>query len=130
MYIAGAYASTEMKVGIPVLGGISVGDTDAWLGDAGLEFRAGSGRGTRPFVQVGAGAAHYRIRTGFLNTESTSLAVTGGVGVDIPLGRSFGLRIMAKDYVTRFDFEEATAVDLDSRTTHNVALNVGLRLGF
>jgi hypothetical protein len=130
MYLGGAYASSEMQVGIPVLGGITVGDTDAWLGDAGLELRSGSSTGVRPFVQAGIGAIHYRIQTGPLDLESTSLAVAGGVGVDVPIGKTFGLRIMAKDYIGRFDFEEATALDIESRTAHNVALSVGVRLGF
>ncbi len=129
-YVGGAYARSEMQVGLPLLGGYSIGDSDAFLGDAGLELRAGDGRRASPFVQAGAGAAHYRIRTGFLNTESTSLALVGGVGVDIPISRAFGLRIMAKDYIGTFDFQEATAIDFESRTAHNVALNIGLRLAF
>jgi hypothetical protein len=130
MYLGGAYARSEMQVGIPVFGGVGVGDTDAWLGDAGLELRGGSERSIRPVVQLGVGAAHYRIQTGFLDLAATSVALTGGLGIDVPLGQTLGLRIMAKDYVGKFDFKEATALNIESRTAHNVALNVGLRVGF
>lgn len=130
MYLGGAYARSEMQVGIPVLGGVSVGDTDAWLGDAGLELRAGSAGAVRPFVQAGIGAAHYNIQTGPLDLSSTGLTFAGGVGVDVPLGQTLGLRIMAKDYVGKFDFRDVSGLDLESRTAHNVALNVGVRMAF
>lgn len=128
MYLGGAYARSEMQVGIPILGGVSVGDTDAWLGDAGLEIRAGSAGGVRPFAQAGIGAAHYNIQTGPLDLSSTGLTFAGGLGIDVPLGQTLGLRIMAKDYVGKIDFRDVTGLDLESRTAHNVALNLGIRM--
>jgi hypothetical protein len=37
---------------------------------------------------------------------------------------------MARDYVGKFDFEEAVLFDVDGKTMHNVALSAGLRLSF
>jgi hypothetical protein len=36
---------------------------------------------------------------------------------------------MAKDYIGKFDAREATAVNVDTKTTHNWALSAGVRLG-
>jgi hypothetical protein len=36
---------------------------------------------------------------------------------------------MAKDYIGKFDAREATAVDLNTETTHNWTLSAGVRLG-
>jgi hypothetical protein len=46
------------------------------------------------------------------------------------LSRSVGLRIQARDYIGRFDFADAILYDLQSETAHNLALTVGLRVGF
>jgi hypothetical protein len=37
---------------------------------------------------------------------------------------------MAKDYVGKFDVQEATFLDIEGRTAHNIALTVGLKLAF
>jgi hypothetical protein len=37
---------------------------------------------------------------------------------------------MAKDYLGKFDLEEATSFDLKGKTTNNVALTLGVNLGF
>ena len=36
---------------------------------------------------------------------------------------------MVKDYIGKFDAREATSVNVDTKTTHNVAVSAGLRLG-
>ena len=50
-------------------------------------------------------------------------------GVDVPLGSRLGLQLMAMDYIGKFDTEEATLIDVDTRTTHNWAFSAGIRLG-
>ena len=46
------------------------------------------------------------------------------------LGRNVGLRLLAKDYIGRFDVQEASGLDAEGEIGHNVALSVGLKLGF
>jgi hypothetical protein len=82
-----------------------------------------------PLVQLGVGGTHYRISNSILETESTNAAVTVGAGIDLDLSRNFGLRLMAKDYIGKFDFKEAVFADIDGRTGHNIGLMAGLRIG-
>jgi hypothetical protein len=37
---------------------------------------------------------------------------------------------MAKDYVGKFDFHDATQLDVQGQTAHNWALSAGLRFNF
>ena len=83
-----------------------------------------------PFVQGGVGAMRYEVESGFLNTKATNVAYNFGGGVDVRLSPNFGLRLMAKDYLGKFDFQEATSFDLNGKTTHNVALTLGVNFGF
>jgi hypothetical protein len=62
-------------------------------------------------------------------STSTNFAYNVGAGLDVPLGPRFGLQLMAKDYIGKFDAREATALNVNSRTTHNWALSAGVRLG-
>ena len=83
-----------------------------------------------PFVQAGAGALRYDITESFLSTTATNFAGNVGVGADIAVGRGVGLRLMAKDYIGKFDFQEATSFDISSGTTQNFALSAGVRFSF
>lgn len=126
------YASSDLQVGLPIIGGIDIGSSKALLYDGGVELRlplAAQSKVT-PFVQGGVGGIRHDIETGFLNTEATNLAYNFGGGVDVRLTPNFGLRLMAKDYVGKFDFKEATSFDLEGKTTNNVALTVGVNLSF
>ena len=103
-----AYASSDLEVGVPIVGGLSFGKSSALLYDAALRLSvpltAGGAGGISPFVQAGA-------------------------GVYVSLGPRFGLQLMAKDYIGKFDAREATAVNVDPKTTHNWTLSAGVRLG-
>lgn len=126
-------ASSELQVGVPIIGGIGVGSSEVWLYDAGLQLRGGLGAGVtavRPFVQLGVGGARHQLGAAGLSTNATNLTVNAGLGADVDLTPSIGLRLMAKDYVGRFDVHEATAIDVESDMRHNVAFSLGLRLGF
>ena len=127
-----AYASTDLEVGIPVVGGLSFGRTSALLYDAGLRLSlplsAGPG-GINPFVQAGAGAMRQEIEVGPIGTQATNFAYNLGAGVDVPLGSRLGLQLMAKDYIGKFDSREATAIDINTETTHNWTVSAGVRLG-
>jgi len=129
------YTEPDLSVGLPLLGSITFGKSAVWLYDAGLQLSApgyGTGdRGIFPFVQVGAGAMKYDVDVSGFGRSATNTAFNAGLGVDIPMARNIGLRFVAKDYIGKFDFQEATQVDIvDAKTSHNVAFSAGLKLGF
>jgi hypothetical protein len=117
------YSKADVQVRVPLLGGLSVGNSTVLLYDAGLQVDV-------PIIQGGVGAIRYDVRQSFLRAQATNLAGNVGVGADIPLGRTAGLRLMAKDYIGRFDFKEATSFGVEGQTAHNWAFTAGLRLDF
>lgn len=128
------YASSSIEVGLPIIGGLRVGDSKALLYDGGLQLRlpgvTSLGSGVVPFIEGGAGAIRYEVSAGPLTTKSTNFAANFGGGVDLQISRGIGARLMAKDYVGKFDFKEATGFDLTGKTTHNFVVGVGLNIGF
>ena len=129
------YTEPDLSVGLPILGSVTFGKSSVWLYDAGLQLSApgyGTGdRGIFPFVQVGAGAMKYDIEISGFNRNATNTAFNAGIGADIPLAQNIGVRFVAKDYIGKFDFKEATQLDVvDAKTSHNVALSAGLKLAF
>ena len=129
------YTEPDLSIGLPILGTITFGKSTVWLYDAGLQLSApgyGAGdRGIFPFVQVGAGAMKYNVDVSGFTRNATNTAFNAGLGVDVPFAQNVGLRIVAKDYIGKFDFQEATQVDIvDAKTSHNVALSAGLKLAF
>ena len=128
------YTQSDIKVGVPILGGLSVGHSSMLLYDGGLEYNLGSSKaGTlpiSPFVQAGVGAIRYTIDESILSTQSTSLMGNVGAGADLSVGRGMALRLMAKDYIGKFNFKEATGFDISGSRTHNFALSAGLRFDF
>ena len=127
-----AYASSDLEVGVPVVGGLSVGRSSALLYDAALRLSVpldAGGSTITPFVQAGAGAMRQEIDVAPVATRSTNFAYNLGAGVEIPLGERLGLQLMAKDYIGKFDVRGATAVDLEAETAHNWTVSAGVRLG-
>jgi hypothetical protein len=133
LYGHAGYASSDLQVGLPLLGGLSVASTDVYLYDAGIELRAPMTRGGMPivpFVQAGAGAMRHEIDGGILQLNATNTVLNGGLGLDVQFTPSVGLRVLAKDYVGKFDFEDVTGFDLEGRTAHNIGVSIGLKVGF
>ena len=128
------YTSTDVRVGIPFLGGYSVAHSSTLLYDGGLQvdlpLTTASGFSLKPFAQIGAGAMRYDISQSVIQTQATNFAANVGVGADLALGRSFGLRLMAKDYFGKFDIKDATQLDVTGETAHNWGLSAGVRLNF
>jgi Outer membrane protein beta-barrel domain len=128
------YSSSDVKAGIPFLGGYSIAHSSTLLYDGGLQLdlplTTASGLSLKPFAQVGAGAMRYNISESIVQTNATNFAANFGVGADVALGQSMGLRLMAKDYVGKFDFHDATQLDVQGQTAHNWALSAGLRFNF
>ncbi len=128
------YTDSNLEVGLPLIGGLKVADTKALLYDGGLQLRlpvvSASGTGLVPYVEAGAGAIRYEVTAASITTRATNFAANFGGGVDVQLTRALGLRAMAKDYVGKFDFKEATGLSLTGNTAHNWMFGVGLNLGF
>lgn len=129
------YANSNLQAGIPIFGGVSVGTSSVLMYDAGLEYDFGSsaagGLPFAPFVQGGVGAMQYNIDAAdILTTQATNFAGNVGVGADVSLGRGVALRLLAKDYIGKFNFQDATGINFDGSTTHNLAFTAGLRLDF
>jgi hypothetical protein len=129
-----ATSKSDIEVGVPILGGLSVAQSRMLLYDAGLQLdipvTTMGGTSFAPFVQAGAGAIRYDISQSFVSTRATYFAANVGLGADVALGNGFGVRVMAKDYIGKFDFKDATFVDYSGETAHSFAFSAGLRLSF
>lgn len=127
-----AYASGDLRVGLPILGGINVGTAKTFLYDVGLELGGLSGKssGIAPFVTGGVGGMTNDIKNGLLDTRATNLAYTAGVGIDVGVARGFALRVQAKDWIGRFDSEEAVGFRATGNLAQNWGLTAGVRLAF
>ena len=128
-----AYSQPNLQIGVPILGGLGVGKSSIWMYDAGLQFSAPVMTGQRsiiPFVQAGVGAMKYDVQVAGFSRNASNIAFNAGIGADLPLAQNIGLRVMAKDYIGKFDVNEATSIDYTAKNSNNVALSAGLKLGF
>ena len=123
-----AYASSDLEVGLPVVGGLALGKSSALLYDAALRLSVPL-LPFRPFVQAGAGAMRQEIEVAGVGTHGTNFAYNLGAGVEVPIVPRLGLQLMAKDYIGKFDVGEATSVNADAETAHNWTVSAGVRLG-
>jgi len=108
---------------------ISAGDQtiDAFQYDLGLELHApfASLAGTTPFIGVGAGGRTYSYRD--LNVDSkANFDGYGAVGLDASAGR-LGLRVEARDYVSRFQPLTGSG---STKTRNDLALFAGVGVRF
>jgi len=127
-----AYAKSDLQIGAPLVGGLSVGESSALMYDAGLRLHLPLGGligGFSPFVQAGAGAIRQEVRLAPAATHATDFAYNVGGGVDLGIAPRVGLQLMVKDYIGKFDAREATNLNLDGNTSHNWTVSAGLRLG-
>jgi len=127
------YSSSDLKIGLPIIGGLDVGSSKALMYDGGVELKIPMQAASMvtPFVQGGVGAIRYEVESSILSTTATNVAYNVGGGVDVRLSPNFGMRFMAKDYLGKFDSKEATSFDLSgSKLTNNVALSLGVTFGF
>jgi hypothetical protein len=129
------YTASDIKVGVPILGGLSVGRSSMLVYDADLEYNLGKAKyetmPVEPFVQAGIGAIKYDIKAvSFLTTQATNFAANIGAGADVAIGSGMVLRILARDYIGKFNFQDATGLGISGNTAHNWALSGGLRFDF
>ena len=129
-----ASSKADLKAGIPFLGGVSVGEVESLLYDGGVRLAMpgtlGSSTSVTPFVQLGVGALRHKISASVLEVTSTNLAFNVGLGAHVHVTDGIGLRLLASDYIGRFDAEEAIALDLDTRTSHNWGFIGGISISF
>ena len=130
-----AHAAGDLKIGIPLLGGINAGKTSALEMDGGLQLSIPTPKTSIayvPFVQAGVGAMRWNVDIGStgISAKSTNLVGNLGAGLDVALGESMGLRFMANDYIGKFDFKQATSLDVSGKTANNWAITAGIRVGF
>ena len=129
-----ATASSDIQAGIPILGGVSIAQSTVQMFDAGLQLElpitSVSGFQFSPILQAGAGAMRYSINQSFITTNSTNFAANVAAGADISVGRGVGVRFMAKDYIGKFDLQQATYIDAQTNTTNSFAFSAGLRFSF
>ncbi len=128
-----AYSEPDLRFGLPILGGVNFGKAKVLMYDAGFQLGAPSMYGERkitPFLQLGAGAMSYDVNVAGVSNKATNLAVNAGLGADVPIASNISLRLLAKDYIGKFDVNEATGIDYEAKTSHNVALSAGLKLSF
>jgi hypothetical protein len=125
------YSQPGLEIGAPVVGGVQIAQSSVLVYDAGLRLRLPTSAGLpfSPFVQAGAGAMRQAFEVGPATASSTGFAYNLGAGVDLDLSPRLGLQLMAKDYIGKFDAEDVTVIDVDTRTTHNWAVSAGVRLG-
>lgn len=126
-----AYGESKWSVRVPILGGISLGDANVLLYDAGLQLMMPVGTGgITPFLQGGAGAMKLSVDNSLVKTSGTNFVGNVGAGVDVQLARAIGLRLMAKDYIGKVDFQEATGIPVEGDVAHNFVLSAGVKIGF
>ena len=126
--------SSSMRVGVPFFGGISVGNSSMLMYDADLEYDFGgpstSGVKFTPFIQAGIGQMRYDITASVLETHATNVAENVGLGADFAIGRGMAVRVLAKDYIGKFNFQDATGFGITGSTAHNLGFMAGLRFDF
>lgn len=127
-----AYASGDLRIGLPLLGGVNVGSAKTWMYDAGLELGGLAGRsvGVAPFVTGGIGGMTNDIKASVFETRASNVAYTGGVGVDVGFSEGLALRVQAKDWISRFNSEDAVGFRAEGNLAHNWALTAGVKLRF
>ncbi|HEX7089135.1 MAG TPA: outer membrane beta-barrel protein [Longimicrobiales bacterium] len=125
-----AYSSADLRASAPVFGGVDFGKSATWLYDGGVEVALPLASFARPLVQVGAGGVHRELNVEDMSTTADDFMFNVGVGLDLAFSRGAGLRLMARDYIGEFDFQEAAFFPIDGDRLHNFALSAGLRLSF
>lgn len=128
------YADSQLEAGLPIIGGYSLADSKVLMYDGGVQLRfpavSRAGTGIVPFVEGGIGGIRNEVTVGPVSTTSTNVAIVAGGGVDLQLTHALGIRFMAKDHVSRFDYGEAIGFPNEGRRAHNWVLGLGLNLGW
>jgi opacity protein-like surface antigen len=130
------YAKSEFTNEFPSAPTQSISpDVGVFLMDAALQYKLPVYGPVAPFIQGGVGGIKYTYDTDDVQSRgATDVAFNAGIGADIQLSRSLGLRLMAKDYITNLSWDNLNDVELDDdiegNTAHNLGFSLGLKIGF
>ena len=125
------YGSGDLEAGIPIIGGISVGQTSTLLMDASVELRLPSATPRFvPVFQLGGGAIRREVTILGVTADATDFQVSGAIGADFPLIENFAIRVLAKDHWGKADFGSIGPLEAKTGDIHTVALVGGLRIAF
>jgi opacity protein-like surface antigen len=124
------YASGDLEAGLPIVGGIYLGETTTTVFDASVELRLDNGGRFIPLVQFGGGATRREVTVLGISSSTTDFEVSGGIGADFPFSSSIALRLMAKDYYGKADFGSIGDFEASTDDLHAVAFTGGLRIAF
>jgi len=116
---------------------IAAGDVALWLYDADLQLKFPMFMGKSafsPFAQAGIGAIKFTAEEDdFGSSGQTNVAYNVGLGADWQVS-GVGLRLMAKDYISSFEWDDFSDLDagntFKATTSHNWVFSLGLKLGF
>ena len=127
------YGNGDLEAGIPIIGGISIGESSTLVLDASVELRLEKFGTTNRFIpvfQLGGGAVRREVTILGVTADATDFQVSGGIGADFPLSSNLALRLMAKDYYGKADFGNVGPLEARTEDLHAVALTGGLRFAF
>jgi hypothetical protein len=125
------YGSGDLEAGIPIVGGVSVGQTSTLLMDASVELRVPSA--TMRFVpvfQLGGGAIRREVTILGVTADATDLQVSGAIGADFPINQNLAVRLLAKDHWGKADFGSVGPLEAKTGDIHTLALVGGVRIAF
>lgn len=113
------------------------GDVALWFYDANLQFKLPMFMGKTafvPFAQAGLGAIKFTAdENDFGSKGQANMAYNVGLGADWQIS-GVGLRLMAKDYISSFEWDDISSLDegntFNATTSHNWVFSLGLKLGF
>jgi hypothetical protein len=127
-----AYASGDLRAGLPIIGGISLGTSSTTLMDASVELRLENFKGRFiPIIEAGGGATHRTVTIAGMHASTTDFQVSGGIGADVPLTSNIAVRLLAKDYWGKADFGDVGGLfTAKTDDLHAIALSGGLRIAF
>jgi len=124
------YASGDLEAGLPIVGGIYLGETTTTVFDASVELRLDNGGRFIPLIQFGGGATRREVTVLGVSSSTTDFEVSGGIGADFPVTSSIALRLMAKDYYGKANFGSIGEFEASTDDLHAVAFTGGLRIAF
>jgi len=125
------YSSGDLEVGVPIIGGIGVGESNTLIMDAAVELRADNWSGSFvPYAQLGGGALRRQFKVAGLSASTTDFQVSLGVGADFPISDNLALRVLAKDYYGKADFGRIGDLSASTKDIHTFAITGGLSIRF
>ena len=125
-----AHAGGDLEAGLPIVGGVSIGETTTTVFDASVELRLDNGARFIPLVQLGGGATRREVTVQGISSSTTDFEVSGGIGADFPISNNIALRLMAKDYYGKANFGTIGSFEASTDDLHAVAFTGGLRITF